>query len=292
MFGTLPLFAAERYEFEEPQMGVPVRIILYTDNVEKAAKAAAAAFAEFSRLNVVMSDYDSESELSVLCADGGSPKASRDLFAVLTAAKHYCTISDGAFDITVGPMVRLWRRSKRQKELPKPQYIEAAKQLTGNDLWILDEKCRSVKLLKPGMKLDLGGIAKGYAIDKAFEAICKHGIMSQLVDAGGDLRIGTPPPGEKGWKVLVNNQTELLYDIAVAVSGDQFQFIEIGGKKYAHIVDPKTGLGVTEQRTVCVKAATAMEADALASAVFVLGKEKGELLIKKLPGVSVKVFTK
>jgi thiamine biosynthesis lipoprotein len=277
--------AEQRFEFEEMHMGVPVRILLYAPSSKVAEKAAKDAFASFQSLNDIMSDYDSESELSLLHESRGNTRVSDDLFAVLKAAKHYCTISEGAFDITVGPMVRLWRRSRRMQELPKEQYIAQAKELVGNHLWELDEKNQSVRLLKAGMKLDLGGIAKGYAIDKAFEIIQKHGITSQLVDAGGDFRIGDPPPGTEGWKIAKDNETVLLKNTAMATSGGRFQFVEIDGVRYAHIVDPKTGFGMTGLETVHVTAPTAMEADALATAVIILGKEKGKALIDTLPKV-------
>jgi thiamine biosynthesis lipoprotein len=238
-----------------------------------------------------MTDYDSESELMLLCESRGSINVSDDLFVVLQAAKRYSTISEGAFDVTVGPVVRLWRRSRRLQTLPSERHIEQAKQLVGNHLWELDEKTRSVRLLKPGMQFDLGAIAKGYAIDKAFEMIQKHGISSLLVDAGGDIRVGVPPPGTDGWRIAKENETVLLKNIAMATSGSRFQFVEIDGVRYSHIVDPKTGLGMTGLNTVHITAPTAMEADALATAAILLGKEKGTALIDTLPNISVEFIT-
>ena len=289
LFSATTLWGSERFEFEEVHMGVPVRIILYAPAREVAEKAAKEAFASFHALNGIMSDYDSESELSLLAADRGMTRVSEDLFIVLRAAKHYCTISDGAFDITASPLVRLWRRSRRLHELPKEQYVTQAKELVGNHLWELDEGTLSVRLLKSGMKFDLGGIAKGYAVDKAFEIIQKHGISSQLVDAGGDFRVGDPPPGAEGWKIAKDSETVLLKNTAMATSGGRFQFVEIDGVRYAHIVDPKTGVGSTSSQTVHVTAPTAMEADALATAVFILGKEKGKNLIDQFPKVLVEI---
>ncbi|MDR0328223.1 MAG: FAD:protein FMN transferase [Planctomycetaceae bacterium] len=283
------LSACERFEFEEIHMGVTVRIILYAPTFHEADAAAKEAFAVFHSLNGIMSDYDSESELMLLSKDRGNIRVSDDLFTVLRAAKHYCTISDGAFDITAGTLVRLWRRSRRLQELPQEKHVEQAKECVGNHLWELDETTQSVRLLKDGMKLDLGAIAKGYAIDKAFEIIQKRGILAQLVDAGGDFRVGAPPPDAEGWKIAKEDQTVLLKNTAMATSGGRFQFVEIGSVRYAHIVDPKTGLGLTSLQTVHVTAPTAMEADALATAVMVLGKEKGTALIDTLPKVSVEI---
>ena len=270
-------------------MATLVRIILYAPSSEVAEKAAKDAFASFRTLNGIMSTYDSESELSRLCESRGNIRLSEDLFTVLRAAKHYSTISEGAFDVTAGPMILLWRHSRRIQKLPNEQYVERAKELVGNHLWELDECTQSVRLLKAGMKFNLGAIAKGYAVDKAFEIIQKHGISSQLVDAGGDFRLGAPPPNEKGWKIGKGNETVLLKDMAMATSGDLYQFVEIDGVRYAHIVDPKTGLGMTGLSTVRVTAPTTMEADALATAVSVLGKEKGTALIAKLPKVTVEI---
>ncbi|GHT41473.1 hypothetical protein FACS189443_3290 [Planctomycetales bacterium] len=259
-------------------MGVLVRIVLYAESKMLADQAAEDAYAEFQRLNDMMSDYDQDSELSKLCENGGCQKVSPDLFAVLKEAKYYSTISSGAFDITVGPMVKLWRRSRRQKVLPKQKYIDTAKELVGNHLWTLDEEKQSVTLLKKGMQLDLGAIAKGYAVDRAFEIIMKHGITTQLVDAGGDFRVGTAPPEKTGWRIDVDGENVLTQNIASATSGDRFQFVEIDAVRYAHIIDPKTGLGLTHHCTAHVSATTAMQADALASAACVLGKEKSREL--------------
>ena len=283
------LGASERFEFDETHMGVRVRILLYADTSESAERAAKEAFASFHTLNGIMSDYDSESELSLLDENRGWIRVSDDLFTVLRAAKHYCTLSDGAFDVTAGPMVRLWRRSRRLQRLPRAESVEHAKQLVGNQLWELNESTQSVRLLKPGMKFDLGGIAKGYAIDKAFEIIQKHGMVSQLIDAGGDFRVGAAPPGTEGWTIAKDNETVLMKDTAMATSGGRFQFVEIEGVRYAHIVDPQTGLGMNRLATVHVTAPTAMEADALATAVFILGSEKSKALIDKFPKVTFEV---
>jgi thiamine biosynthesis lipoprotein len=298
LFLVFTLSATERFEFEETHMGVPVRIILYAESVENAQVAAKDAFECFRTLNKIMSDYDSESELSKLCAEFNSSSnghdqeaipVSNDLFAVLKSAKYFSNISDGAFDITVSPFVRLWRRSRRQKELPKQRYLDQARELVGNHLWTLHESTQRVQILKSGVKFDLGGIAKGYAIDRAFETIQKYGIETILIDAGGDLRVGKAPPD--GWKINLNGEdTIIMENIAVATSGDRFQFVEINGVKYSHLIDPKTGLGLTTPCTVHVTAPTATEADALASATAVMKPEQGIALIESLKDISVKII--
>ena len=279
--------AAERFEFEEFHIGTQVRIILYAPSSEVAERVAKEAFASFQKVNETMNTYDSQSELSRLNESRGMTRVSDDLFIVLRAAKHYSTLSDGAFDITVGPMVRLWRRSFRQQELPSEQRIQQAKELVGNHLWELDERSQSVRLLRAGMMLDLSAIAKGYAVDRAFEIIRRHGITSMLVDAGGDFRVGAPPPGTEGWRIVKGDKTVLVKNTAMATSGGMFQYVVIDGVRYSHLVDPKTGFGTPGLYMVHITAPTAMEADALATAVSVLGREKGQALIDKLPKVSV-----
>ena len=283
------LVATERFEFEEGHLGTLVRIILYTSSPEVAEKAAQEAFDSFRTVNDTMNTYDSSSELSQLHENRGMTRVSDDLFTVLLAAKHYSTISDGAFDITVAPMVRLWRRSSRQQELPSERLLEQAKELVGNHLWELDERTQSVRLLKAGMRLDLSGIAKGYAIDRAFEIIQKHGITSLLIDAGGDFRVGASPPCTDGWRIVKGTETVFLKDTAMATSGGSVQFVEIDGVRYSHLIDPKTGLGITGFQKVHITAPTAMKADALATAVSILGEEEGKAMINKLSKVSMKI---
>lgn len=303
-----------RHEFAAIRMGVPVRLVLYSSEVDRAEKAAAAALECFETLNGILSDYDSDSELSRVVrqsneafdrAGGEGPDGAvwipvgDDLFEVLKASRHYAGISDGAFDITVGPLVRLWRRSRRQRALPKPRYLDRARERVGTRLWELDEPTHRVRLLKRGMRLDLGGIAKGYAIDRAFATIRRHGIEISLVDAGGDMRLGDAPPG--GWKIGLDDPggvtgrrpDETVYALentALAASGDASQFVEIDGVRYAHLIDPETGLGLTRSFVVQVLAPTAMQADALASALSVLGPEKGLKLIETQDGVAARMI--
>ena len=151
-----------------------------------------------------MSDYDPESELRRLCDTAGERKAvhvSPELWKVLEHAQQVSRQSGGTFDVTVGPVVRLWRRARRQKELPSPQALRQARELVGYQFVRLDAGRQTVELLKKGMRIDLGGIAKGYAMDEALAVLQRHGITRALVEAGGDMRLGDPPPGRAGWRV-------------------------------------------------------------------------------------------
>src|SRR5207248_9222853 len=162
-----------RYEFTEPHMGTRVRIVLYAPGAATAGRAAKAAFARVAELNGIMSDYLPSSELMRLCAKAGGPPVpvGPDLFAVLERAQEVARKSDGAFDVTVGPVVRLWRRARRTQRLPEPDQLAAARALVGYDKVILDPAAKTVRLTKPGMQLDLGGIAKGYAAQAAIDVL-------------------------------------------------------------------------------------------------------------------------
>jgi thiamine biosynthesis lipoprotein len=198
---------------------------------------------------------------------------------VLVEARRVAEATGGAFDVTAGPFVRLWRRSVRQGELPSEARLAEARAASGWDKLVLHEQGRSVELLAADMRLDLGGIAKGYALDEALAVLRANGIDAALVDGGGDVIAGDPPPGEVGWRVLVSprgpgGEAEMLLILAneaVATSGDVEQFVEIDGRRFSHIVSTATGLGLEHRVSASVIAPTGMRADALATAVCVLG---------------------
>lgn len=280
-----------RYEFEEPHMGTRVRIVLYADSAARAGAAATAAFDVMRAVNSRMSDYLPDSELSRLSAAAGQgPKSvSPELFEVLDAAQRTSRASAGAFDVTVGPLVRLWRQSRKARQLPAPEALSAARSLTGHDRVILS-KPDSVLLVTPGMQLDLGGIAKGHACDRALAAMAALGVPCALVDTGGGLALGDPPPGQAGWKIgLLGDRTRILVlsRCGVATSGDSEQFVEIDGVRYSHILNPATGLGLTRQEMATVVAPDGMTADALATACCVLGGPRALELAASRPGCEV-----
>ena len=168
----------ERYEYERPEMGVPFRIVLYAPDRARADEAAEAAFQRVKELNDMMSDYDAESELSKLSRTSGQGRevsVSPDLWLVLEQAQAMSERSDGAFDITVGPCVNLWRRARRQHQLPDPERLALARRAVGYRLVRLNPKRHAVELLAPDMRLDLGGIAKGYAVEQALRTLRRAG---------------------------------------------------------------------------------------------------------------------
>src|SRR5262249_21731183 len=249
--------------FTEPHMGTLFKIVLYAPDEATAKKAAKAAFDRVAELNRIMSDYLQTSELMQLCkkAGGGPVPAGKDLFDILEKAQEFGRLTDGALDVTVGPIVRLWRKARRARQLPSAEELAKALKLVGADKMKLDPKHRTVQLLVAGMLLDLGAIAKGYAAEAAVAVLRAHGIRRALVAAGGGISAGDPPPNAKGWKVgiapLKNPDAEpthyvLVTNAGVSTAGDAEQYAEIGGKRYSHIVDPKTGMGLVGRRSVTV----------------------------------------
>jgi thiamine biosynthesis lipoprotein len=287
----------QRFEYAAEAMAEPLKIILYAPDEAAAERAAQAALDRIHQLNDILSDYDPESELHRLCdqAGTGEPvRVSEDLFRVLAAAQRWAEKTDGAFDMTVGPVVRLWRRARRTHQMPAPAAIEQARQLVGYQNVLLDPDRQTVLLKKAGMRLDPGGIGAGYAIDEALRVLHKHGLSRVLIDLGGDIRLGDPPPDQPGWRIGVPGldpkappkEFLVLSRCAIGTSGDAWQFVQLGGRRYSHIIDPKTGMPLTDRCSVTVVAPDGLTADVLGTAVSVLGPEKGMKLVDQTPGAA------
>ncbi|MBL9126942.1 MAG: FAD:protein FMN transferase [Verrucomicrobiales bacterium] len=286
----------QRFEFSRPQMGVPFRISVYDRSETNAQAAATAAYDRVAALNAILSDYDPDSELSRLCRDTPPETPSTvspELGFMLERSLELSQRSDGAFDATVGPLVNLWRRARRRLELPSENLLAEARSRTGWQRLRYDPRSRSVTFLAPRMRLDFGGIAKGYAADEALAVLRRFGVSRALVAAAGDIRVGDAPPGQPGWSIEVGAldtpgapppRTLRLVDAAVSTSGDLFQRLEIGGRRYSHIVDPRTGIGLTNQTLVTVVARDGTTADSLATAVDILGPERGLALVRRYLG--------
>lgn len=290
---VLPAAAAEaqRYSYQRVLMGAPVKLILYSETEATANLAAEAAYERIAALDRVLSDYKTDSELSKLSATAASGRKvplSDDLWAVLKRSQKLAEATEGAFDVTVGPYVRLWRRARRNKEFPSAERLTEARAAVGYKKLRLDPTGHTAELLAPGMRLDLGGIATGYAVDEAMRVLKRHGIGRALIDASGDILVSDPPPGELGWKIGIApleptgppSRHVSLRNMAITTSGDAFQHVVVNGKRYSHIVDPATGLGLTDSATVVVIADDCITADSQATAVSVLGPEKGLRLIE------------
>jgi thiamine biosynthesis lipoprotein len=196
-------------------------------------------------------------------------------------------LSDGAFDITIAPLVRLWRRARKEGKLPAPEEIAAARAKTDWQRLVLDPAKRTAAL-DAGMTLDVGGIAKGYACDRGIAALKSLGITSALVDTGGGMALSDPPPGKRGWRIgMIGNASTLLElsNCGISTSGDTEQFVEIDGVRYSHIIDPATGLGLTNRAMATVIAPTGLISDALDTPICILGAERGLKMAASRPGV-------
>lgn len=290
------------FHFQRIRMGVPWEIQIYATEGAAALQAAEAAFARIKQLDEILSDYDPDSELRQLCARSGPGqpiRVSADLLKVLQVSQELSCRTAGAFDVTVGPLTDLWRRAWRKRAFPEEADLNAALAKVGYRQIRLNPQARTVELQQTGMRLDLGAIAKGYAADEALKTLREHGFSRVLVDASGDLSIGDPPPGRDHWVIAIEplkhpadaatdgapkasppQEHLALKNIAVATSGDANRFVEIDGVRYSHLVNPHTGLGLTTFSSVTVIAANGMLADALASAVAVLGPEESPPLLK------------
>jgi thiamine biosynthesis lipoprotein len=286
------------YRFSELHMGTKFELTMHAESQAAAEQAAKAAFARVAELDSILSHYKDDSELSKLCRASGSDRwvlVSDELWHMLQLSCEYSRRSGGTFDVTMGPLVQLWRRSGRRGELPSELLLSEARERVGYRFIDFDAANQRVRLAKRDMRLDFGGIGKGYAADEALRVLRAHGVRRALADASGNFMAGEAPPGKSAWTLAIENigtdENAALPRLAianagVATSGDRHQFVEIGGKRYSHIIDPRTGLGITTPSSVTVIAADATAADALATAVSVLGPKAGLELIEKTPGAA------
>jgi len=283
-------------------MGTFSRVVVVARN-EKAGRACiAAAFERQRRIESLMSYHRPDSELSNVNLHAAEKAVSVNAltFEVLRKAVHFSELSGGAFDVTVGPLIDLWRAAGDANAPPSEAALAKARRNVGYDKLILNDKEMTVKFAAEGMRIDLGGIAKGYAIDKSAEAIRKGGALGGMVDIGGDIRcFGRPPEGQEHWRIGLQDPTQAtedlttgepllilqLSDAAVTTSGDYRRYTNVAGQKQSHIMDATTGRGANQLASVTIIAPDATTADALATAVTVLGPEKGLALIEKLDAV-------
>ncbi|MEP6537206.1 MAG: FAD:protein FMN transferase [Bryobacteraceae bacterium] len=279
----LPLLA-ERFERVEPHMGTLFRITVDAPTVEAAHAAFDAAFARVHELDEILSDYKPQSELMKLSVR--PMRVSADLFHVLEASQELAEQTGGAFDVTAGPVIRLWRKARRDRALPTNEAIADALGRTGYRKLTLDRAAQTVCLGQQGMQLDSGGIAKGYAADEALRVLQTLGLHDALVAASGDIVVGRKPMSIAVEPAAGFRRRVTLSNAAVSTSGDTEQFLDLDGKRYSHIVDPRNGQALTNRIGVTVAAPRGITSDSLATAVCVMGAERGLRFLKQQPGVS------
>lgn len=293
---TIPATAGDPvrlYEYTQVHMGLPVRVAVYTATERAAHDAARVAFDRIAALDRMMSDYRPDSELRRL-TPGGWTTVSDELFRTVSRAVEIAAITDGAFDPSVGPLVALWREARKTRRLPDRTTLDAARASVGWRKIHVDARRRRIRLGTPGMRLDLGGVAKGYILQEALREVRAHGIPQALLEGGGDIVVGDAPPGRGGWRIETPDadpafaqQASRLTNAALSTSGPTAQFVEIDGVRYSHVIDPRTGLGATTGFLARVIQDDAATADALATALSILGRSAIPRLRAHFPRIVV-----
>lgn len=287
----------QRFESVEPHMGTLVRVTVYTPDEPRARAAFQVAFDRMRALDAILSDYRSDSELNHVTriAVGVDVPISEDLFAVLAASQALADATSGAFDITQGPVIQLWRDARKSGRVPDAAALNEAARHSGFRKLHLDAQHRTVRFDMPGMQLDVGAIGKGYAASEAIEVLTGFGVRSALVAMSGDLAFSAAPPGERGWRIALHGGDPSLLGVprvlhltnaAVSTSGNSEQHLDVNGRRYSHIIDPASGMALTDHLTVTVIAPHGLEADGLDTAISVMGAERGLELIESRPGAA------
>jgi thiamine biosynthesis lipoprotein len=283
----------------KPMMGTIVEITVIRDDSSPSRipeeEIIGLAFQEISRIDKLMSTYKENSQISLINQQAGIDYVTvePDVLKVIKMAKAASMLSGGAFDITAAPLVQLWGFHTKKGHMPPEEEIKNCLPLVDYKYILVDQENNRVKLKLPGMAMDLGGIAKGYAVDKAIEILKNNGIHRALVNAGGDLYGLGYPPAKNFWHIGIRHpfipggiiSTLKIKDQAIATSGNYENFFELNGKRYSHILDPRTGQPIQGVASVTVLAKTAMEADAFGTAVAVLGPQKGLELLNSRPDI-------
>jgi thiamine biosynthesis lipoprotein len=290
-----------RYEAVEAHMGTLVRITLYAPGEQAAADAFRAAFDRIRDLDTVLSDYRPDSELNRITRSGvgRAVPVSKDLFAVLARSQDLAETTGGAFDVTQGPIIRLWREARKTARVPGAAALREAAGRSGFRKLHLDAGHLTATFDMAGMALDVGGIGKGYAASEAVKVLGGLGVRSALVAVSGDLAFSDAPPGQRGWRIGVHTDDPSVVSVpgvleltnaAVSTSGSSEQHVDIGGRRYSHIIDPSSGMGLVDDITVTVIARHGLDADGLDTAISVLGAERGLTLIESRPGAAALII--
>lgn len=294
-------------------MGTFAHLKAIAEDADTAKKCVEDAFAELKKVDELMSDYKSESQISRVNREAfeKAVKVEESTFHVLQKSVEFSRLSGGAFDITIAPLAELWRAAAESNSFPTEEELTDARSKVGYEKLILDKNEMTVRFAVDGMKLDLGGIAKGYAIDRAVEAMQAGGAVGGMVDVGGDIRcFGLPPKGKKTWRIGLQNPAETdsgeetlagvtnqvlmvlkLTNAAVATSGGYRRFVLIDGKRHSHIMNRETAASADALSSVTIISQNALDADAIATSVSVMGPEKGLALIEKIPDTEAILIT-
>ncbi len=291
----LPAPAQKIYTRPMKLMGSAFEISVVASDSLQAGKYIQMAADEIKRIEHLISSWDPRSETSMINRYAGirPVKVSDELFGLIERSIAISKITDGAFDITYAAMDKIWRFDGSMKKMPDPETIKKSVSKVGYKKIILNKEDKTVFLPEKGMKIGFGAIGKGYAADKAKDLLMRHGVESGVINASGDLNAWGKRPGGQPWQVAITNPFNKktafgvfsLRQGAVVTSGDYEKYVKFNGVRYAHIINPKTGYPATGIVSVTVFAPKAELADALATAVFVMGINAGLDRINQLPGV-------
>ena len=277
-----------RYEYKARHMGIVARVVVYAEAEADALAGARAAFSRIEALEAVFSNYRVDSEVALLARapTGTRVGVSADLLRVMLRSDMLWRESGGAFDVTVGSLSQLWREAISRGELPDTVAIARARASTGWRHVALDAAAQTVTIRRPGIVMDFGAIAKGFAADEALRVLRGRGLSRALVELGGDIVVGNPPPGEDGWVIdgaeFGGAKQLVVANAGVSTSGDSQQHVVVDGIRYSHIVDPRTGVGLTNGVTVTLVARDGLTSDGLSTTVSVMGEAAGRALAERV----------
>jgi thiamine biosynthesis lipoprotein len=296
------------YSSDQFLMDTLVSIKVYGDKPDTLQKAVAAAYREMHRLAELADGFPEPGTAAYTSSDvcrinqraGIAPvRVDPDIMAMLLLAKKYSELSHGAFDVTVGPLMELWGFGSKNPHIPPPDSIKAARALVGSADLLLDQEAGTVFLRRSGMKIDLGAIAKGYATEKALQVIRTYGVKKALIDAGGNIRVIGTNQKDRPWRIGIKDPRKPegiaaivpLENQAAVTSGDYYRFFEVDGKRYHHIIDPRSGYPATTTMAATVIAADAGLADVLSTVFFVLPPAESLALARQITGVDLFLIT-
>ncbi len=282
---------------DESIMGTAIHVELWGDDADVASDAIDAVMQEMHRIDASMSPYKESSELSRINREAARQpvEISLEVFDLLARSIAFSELSDGAFDITYASAGHLYDYRRRIR--PTDAQLSVAREAIGYRHLQLDRAARTVRFARDGVRIDLGGFAKGYAVDNGAAILARHGVRHAVVAAGGDSRmlgdrcgrpwtIGVRDPRRKGEVVALLP----LEDVAVSTSGDYERYFDDGGERCHHLIDPRTGMSPHSVRSVTVIAPDGLTSEALSKTVFVLGVEKGLRIVESMPDVDAVVI--
>lgn len=289
---TLKLFVQSRHA-----MGTMFTIYVYADDQEFAGIAFESAFEEIERLEEALSNYRASSELSRINRLAAHQPVTTDpeVFGLIAASLEFSRLSKGAFDVTVGPLMRAWGFFRGDGHYPSEEELSLAREHVGWEKVQLDAATRAVRFSASGVELDLGAIGKGYAVDRVAKVLRESGVRSALVDAGSStLYAMDAPPGKDGWTLRVPNpvdrsqtvSTVVLNNASLSTSGSYENFFQLAGRRYCHVMDPREGTPVQGMLQTTLIAGGATTTDAISNAMFVMGPSAGKPLLASIPDAS------